>query len=238
MTTEKPVPNAESKQIDEYLKRPALYRNVDGTEEINMGIMGLGVAAMLFVYPAHAGSVRGWAGAALIYIYLGILAAIVHFGSKAVKKRLTYPRTGFAEPRCTNRGGKWAVLGAIMLASAVFGAVVSLSAFRRPLAGPALVSCGGLIVSVAFATGIGKRVPWKQWVAAILAVGAVAIAFLPPWLLASAYRGVPIPRPISPAMLGALCFYLAWMGVVFLTSGLITLRQYIGAARPVEPDAE
>jgi hypothetical protein len=251
MTTQKPVANPESRQIDEYLKRPALYRNVDGTEEINIGIMGLGMAAMRFLVPAEAswglahglaGSARGLAGLALgmmpFYVYFGILAAIMHFGSKAIKNRWTYRRTGFAEPRCTNRGGKWVALGAIMVVSALLSAVFALMALRRFSGGPALVGCGGALLAVVFATGIGKLPPWKRWVAAILGLGSLAIALMPSDLLASVYKGVTIPKMLSPSLLGALFLEGLWMGVVFLTSGLITLRQYIRGTRPMEPGSE
>jgi hypothetical protein len=225
MATTKPVENTESKQIDELLKRPALYRNVDGTEEINIGIMGLGIAAMLFFVPAEA----RW-GMLPFYVSLGILAAIVHFGSKAIKNRWTYRRTGFVELRCTSRGGKWVVLGVIGFVSGLLSAVFALMALRRFSGGPALVGCGGVLLAVVFATGIGRRPPWKRWVAAILAMGSLAIAFIPPHLDA----GIPI----SPSLHGAVILEGAWMGLVFLTSGLITLRQYIRGTRPMEPDSE
>jgi len=238
MATTKPVGNTESKQIDELLKRPALYRNVDGTEEINLGVMGLGVAALLVLYPEFAGPTRGLAGAAVVYVFLAILFAIMHFGTKAIKRRLTYPRTGFAEPRCTNSGGKWVVLGAIMVISGLFSALIALMALRRLSGGPALVGCGGVLVAVAFAIGIGKRVPWKRWVAAIFGLGSMVIAFVPAGRLASVFQGVPIPKMLSPSVAAALFIEDAWMGVVFLTSGLITLRQYIRSTRPAEPDSE
>jgi hypothetical protein len=235
MATTKPVGNTESKQIDELLKRPALYRNVDGTEEINVGIMGLGLASLRLLYPALGGwDPGGLAG----LVYLGVLGVLVHLGSKAIKKRLTYPRTGFAEPRCTNSGGKWVVLGAIMVISGLFSALIALMALRRLSGGPALVGCGGVLVAVAFAIGIGKRVPWKRWVAAIFGLGSMVIAFVPAGRLASVFQGVPIPKMLSPSVAGALFIEDAWIGVVFLTSGLITLRQYIRSTRPAEPDSE
>jgi hypothetical protein len=235
MATTKPVGNTESKKIDELLKRPALYRNVDGTEEINVGIMGLGLASLRLLYPALGGwDPGGLAG----LVYLGVLGVLVHLGSKAIKKRLTYPRTGFAEPRCTNSGGKWVVLGAIMVISGLFSALIALMALRRLSGGPALVGCGGVLVAVAFAIGIGKRVPWKRWVAAIFGLGSMVIAFVPAGRLASVFQGVPIPKMLSPSVAGALFIEDAWIGVVFLTSGLITLRQYIRSTRPAEPDSE
>jgi len=235
MTTQKPIANAESQRIDDYLKRPVLYRNVDGTEEINMGIMGLGLAGMRFVYPLLEGSPLS---GILKFAYLGVGLAIMHFGSKAIKKRLTYPRTGFAEPRCTNRGGKWLIMGATMLAAAVVSVVFALIAAGRLSAGPGLVGGAGMITAAVFANGIGKRVPWKLWVAAILAAGSLAIAVLPPSLLVSVCQGVSLPPKLSPALIGAIFLYLVWMGVVFLTSGLITLRQYVRTTQPAEPGAQ
>lgn len=172
------------------------------------------------------------------YVSLGILAVIMHFGSKAIKNRWTYRRTGYAEPRCMNRGGKWVVLGAIGFVSGLFSAVFALMALRRVSGGPALVGCVGVLVAVAFAIGIGKRVPWKRWVAAIFGLGSMGIAFVPAGRLASVFQGVPIPKMLSPSVAGALFIEDAWMGVVFLTSGLITLRQYIRGTRPMEPDNE
>jgi hypothetical protein len=235
MTTQKPIANAESQQIDDCLKRPALYRNVDGTEEINMGIVGLGLAGSRLLAPLlHASALGGLSW----FLYMMVLFAIMHFGSQAIKKRWTYPRTGFAEPRCTNPGGKWVILGAIAVAGGVFGALGALFATRRLSGGPAFLGCGGLLTAVIFAAGIGRRVPWKRWVAAILALGSLALALLPQKLLASVYQGVSIPNVLLPSLLGALFLYGAWMGVVFLTSGLITLRLYIRNTRPAEPDSE
>ena len=130
MATTKPVGNTESKQIDELLKRPALYRNVDGTEEINVGIMGLGLASLRLLYPALGGwDPGGLAG----LVYLGVLGVLVHLGSKAIKKRLTYPRTGFAEPRCSSRAPKWLVFGVIGLMSGTVAAVFTFDHEGAPL---------------------------------------------------------------------------------------------------------
>jgi hypothetical protein len=236
MTTQKPVANAESEQIDELLKRPALYRNVDGTEEISIGILGLSLASMRFIYPLFEGTFLG--GGVSWWLFMMVVGGLMHFGSKAVKKRLTYPRTGFVEPRCTNRGGKWLVLVAIGLGSGGVSAVATLIALGRIGGGPALVACGGVVTAVAFAFGIGKRVPWKRWTAVALAAGSLAIAFLPAGFLASIFDGVKLPAKLSPGLLGAFFLYGAWMGVVFLSSGLITLWQYIRSTRSAEPDAE
>jgi len=235
MATTKPVGTTESKQIDELLKRPALYRNVDGTKELDMGIMGLGFLGMRFVYPLPADPALG---GLCCLVLVGISLAIMHFGSKAIKRRWTYPRTGFAEPRCAKRGGMWMMLGSVVLGSAVFGAAVSLLALRRLSGGPTFVGLAGVVTAAIFAASVGVRAPWKQCVAAVFALGSLAIAFLPPDLLASLCQGPSFPAPFSPSLLGAFFLYGAWMGAVFLTSGLITLRLYIRGTRPAAPDSE
>src|ERR1039457_494141 len=85
--------------IQELTNRPKAYYNIDGVGELEMGVFWIGFALILRAQErTPSGSV--WHQP---LIYFALLVAILHYGSKAVKTHITYPRTGFVEYRKSQR---------------------------------------------------------------------------------------------------------------------------------------
>jgi hypothetical protein len=141
-----------------------------------------------------------------------IILLVIHYGTKAIKTRVTYPRTGFVEYRTGP-----ATLIATALSAALIVVAIGLGArWHWSLATAATVY--GLILAAGYAYRIARATPWKWVVVAIMSAGSVAAAWLPD-------DGVQrhFPAGLGPAFL--LTFSVS--GVVLAVSGAITLRQYL-----------
>ena len=79
-------------QVDNFLERPKLYYNIDGVGELSMGFM-LWAFAFLGWKQQYAPSGSAWHSMYLLIVYVGLMFLILKFGSKAIKERVTYPRT-------------------------------------------------------------------------------------------------------------------------------------------------
>jgi hypothetical protein len=83
-------------QVEELLDRPKLYSNIDGTGELGYGVLFFGYGLLLLLM-MHLPEKSFWhVNSALFYI---CLLVIVGFGTIAIKKYITYPRTGFVKYR-------------------------------------------------------------------------------------------------------------------------------------------
>ncbi|HXP61103.1 MAG TPA: hypothetical protein VN829_11460, partial [Dongiaceae bacterium] len=101
-------------QVRNIMDRPRLYYNIDGLGEVNIGVMFLGFALLLWLL-VHSPANSLWHQVAWL-VFLG-LALIMHYGTKALKTHVTYPRTGFVEYRRSDRRRTSiiaAVLGALV----------------------------------------------------------------------------------------------------------------------------
>src|ERR1035438_8354583 len=103
-------------QIDSLLERPKAYCNVDGVGELSVGVMTLGFALIFWIqlHTARSSAWHQWA-----WVILWGVVALIDYGSKAIKKHITYPRTGFVEyPKSARR-----LLGPIAAAVAAVFAI-------------------------------------------------------------------------------------------------------------------
>ena len=156
--------------------RPLAYHNIDGTGELGFGVMMLGFATIGWMQK-HTPPGSAWHSMYVFVIYMAAMLAVIHYGTKAIKERITYPRTGFVEYRRRN-----SVIAAVLAGVAAMGFAAGVMLVRhlhwhitRPAAG------FGLLFSVGYAIGM-VRAGWAWWklaVPAVLAVGAGAIAVLP-----------------------------------------------------------
>lgn len=203
-------------QPDEYVWRPMRYQNIDGIWEIGIGFMWL-------AFPLLEGSLRNtprnslwhwhWRGA---FLSIALVGFVVMFGVRALKNRITYPRTGFVKYR--GLAGKAWLTGLIACAISVSVAILVAHLWHhlRFSAWVALYSAGwGLLYALLTRMEGG----WRWVLLAAMVVGPVAISTLPLdgyWL-----EDLPV----------------AWIGLTYFVSGVIALCLYLRRTQPAEEGA-
>jgi hypothetical protein len=156
--------------IEELTNRPKAYYNIDGVGELEMSFFWLGFALILWVQ-AHTPGGSLWHQP---LIYFALLIAILHYGSRAIKAHVTYPRTGFVEYRKGDR--LWArIMGVVAGALAVIAIVVVIRSHWENAA----LTLYGLLFAAGYAWRIARTAPWKWGVVCLLATGSMAIPALP-----------------------------------------------------------
>ena len=117
-------------KLQNYMDRPKRYDNIDGSGEIYMGLMFLGFGLLNYlqtVLPKDSlWSTNGFASLLFMYLILIPVLALGFWGVKAIKKHITWPRTGYVAYGAGGSDAKarksfWAV----MVAVAVFAAVIA-----------------------------------------------------------------------------------------------------------------
>jgi len=94
-------------QIPSLLERPKLYYNVDGVGELGIGFMCLGWSLLGWLQ-LHTPRTSVWHPMYTFPIYVAVMLSIIHYGSKAIKNRITYRRTGFVDyGLATSIGFQW-----------------------------------------------------------------------------------------------------------------------------------
>ena len=198
--------------IDEAIKQPKRYWNVDGIPETVMGISWLVLSAALLVVELMPKdrSFRYPAGALIVaMIAMGVLMPFwLPRTIRRWKERVTYPRTGYVEPRKPSVAVR---ISAIFLTGlTAFGIVLgarSGSSVREwmPIAVAMLVS--GALVHLA----------WRMRTA--------RLAILAPLIAVSALITTAIHLHVG------VSYGVIWLtsAVVCLVDGLLTLRGYLKA---------
>ena len=190
-------------QIDDYVKRPIRYQNIDGLGELTLGILLIVIAPLdLFKEAASSGFWHYWI---VILICLVALLTALRYVRRALRARITYPRTGYVRYRRTM---PWiaGVTGAAFAFGIGFGLRHLAPNFSAegwmPLVSSAL---WGLL----YALMTQMDAAWRWIVLIALVAVPPAIATL----------------PLSRLWLNTLP-YLA-QGVIFSLSGAITLTLYL-----------
>src|SRR6266568_8387988 len=75
--------------LDHLLDRPKLYYNIDGVGELVMGFMCLGYALFGWMQ-VHSPEGSFWHWNSTFLVYLWVMWAIIHYGSKAIHEPTTY----------------------------------------------------------------------------------------------------------------------------------------------------
>ena len=202
-------------QIHEYLMRPKRYDNIDGTGEMSMGVMMLGFALLVHlqsILPKTSIWTYGWTSMLFMYVILVPVLCLSYWGVKAIKKYITYPRTGYVAFRPVTKS--WALPIVLIMSAIVSAAVVFVIRFARWHDAMALKRAIAIALLVApygwFVFHLGGDHRWKWSVLAVLAVGLAAISF--------AVRGGMVAYA-RPAFL--------FVGLVWVASGLATLYLYL-----------
>lgn len=209
-------------QVGDLLERPKLYHNIDGLGELNMGFMFLSVALLLW-FQAHTPEDAIWHQMYFFLIYVGVMLAAIHYGTKAIKTHITYPRTGFVEYR---RRYRW--LGVV-----VTGALTALTipvlifAARRHWDVTALPSLFGLVLAAGTTYRFARTVRWKLVVVVTMTAASLAIALLPPSYFGALADDSWTTHPVRTKLVGGFLLTLIVYGALWLISGGISFWLYL-----------
>jgi hypothetical protein len=170
---------------------------------------------------------HGWTSMLFMYLILVPVLSLGYWGIKAIKKHITYPRTGYVAFRPVTKSR--AALMALIICSAVWAAVAFAVAFFAVRSGhwraTALTRAVTIVFMVAtygwFIFRLGGEHRWKWLVLAFLAAGLVAISFT--------VRGDMIAycRPAS-----------LFVGLVWVASGVATLCLYLRCTKAPAGETE
>jgi hypothetical protein len=210
-------------QFGSLLERPKLYYNIDGVGELSIGFMCLAFALNDWLQ-AHAPRNSFWHSMYAFVIYMAVMIAIIHYGSKAIKNRITYPRTGFVDYRPRDKYWFPAVAGASV--SALLGALIYV-ATRRHWEASSLVS---LLVGLTLAASyirIARSVRWKWAVFGVVVAGVLVINILPEDLIEAFVNHTSLTPSIPAKVLGAYWLTFVLYGAVSMVSGAISFWLYL-----------
>jgi hypothetical protein len=213
-------------QAGSLLDRPKFYNNIDGVAELGGGVMFLGYALMLWL---EAHTPNGSVGHKMSFVIFAAVFAIIHYGSKAVKNRITYPRTGFVEYRKSKTVWLPGIIGALIPPLAMGGL---FAARRHHWDLTASVPLFGVVFAAAYAYGIARAVRWKWVVVWAIMLGSFVTAFLPANLLASVAGDSWATHPVRTRLVGTFLLSLMIYGTMLLISGGISFWLYLRHTQP------
>jgi hypothetical protein len=223
-------------QIESILQRPKLYNNVDGVGELGMAFMLLGFGLLSWLQArSPAGAI--WHRMDVFVMWVGLMLLGIHYGSKAIKKHITYPRTGFVE----YRNLKSTRLSALVLgcATALLTALGLYLAARTHwkidgshwgLTTP--VALIGLVFVVFYVLHMVSAVRWKLAAAAAMAVCSVAIAVLPAGVVGAVAGSASAVATLDERSSGAWLLTIVLYGAILLISGAISFVLYLQHTQP------
>jgi hypothetical protein len=197
----------------------------DGIFEIEFGMLlaGVGTLRAIIHFAGEKSTAYYWFSGVLLVFMIGCGWGFNRFG-KALKARITYPRTGFIafKPRTFNFKRILAIL-ALFIFAGVLGGVVGVVATQpnQQEIGGIVPITQGIIGALAF-TIAAKRVEVKRFY--YLAAFSVGIG------LAIASFGVGV-------VLGLSSFYLS-IGLAMVVSGCVALVKYLRSYEPVDLSGE
>jgi hypothetical protein len=191
--------------ITEYTRKPALYEHLDGTADLGFGIFFL----------AWATSLRISQGSIAFLVASAVAGIVVHFGTRYIRRRLVYPRSGYLKPQKR----PW-MLAFVVLLSVAGSAGLSFW-LAKPRSGPSPPLLFGLLMGLVM---LIRAVIDRTRNRVILAIVSIAIG------LALQF--------IEPRQAPGFFWYCLLMGIAFLLSGALTLRFYILRTPPRNLETE
>ena len=215
-------------ELRDFMGRPVRYNNIDGTGEMGIGVMMLGFALVGYLMSYLRGVVpESWTGkvdpVGLLVLFggMGAVLGLIQWGTKAIKKHITWPRTGYVAYR---RSAKSRLT--IMVAAAILGfGFTCLMGLARRHDAMSLARMGYLAVMPAayaiFVYRFDRECPWKWLVLLFIALGLLAIGIIVPGKI------VELVRPVS-----------LFLGLTFLGSGGATLWSYMRHTQPPALEAK
>lgn len=226
-------------RIESLLERPKFYNNIDGVGELGMGCMILGFALLTWMQARSPGGSL-WHKVYVVLPLILVLVSIIDQGSKAIKKHITYPRTGFVEYRKRDnvRPAMIAFVVAAMAAMGLAHAVRSHWGMGSHLGLTTPGALVGLVFAATYGYGVARAVRWKWAVAGAIAICSVVIAILPVELVGALAGSTSSAGAFSAAAVGAWLLSILTYGVILLISGVISFVLYLRHTQPPERAAE
>ncbi|MCX6070743.1 MAG: hypothetical protein NTU91_07780 [Chloroflexi bacterium] len=193
-------------------RRPVHYWYDDGLAEIGVGLLFLVLAALFAVEGrAPAGSLPPWFSALGLPVVVVSGMIVLGLSMRAVKERLTYPRTGYVSYPRTGPARKW--LAGVIGGGVSFLLVLFLAA--RPDWMIALPALQGAAVAVVF-----LLLSFRSGVLRLALQGVLALAT---GLIVSF---VGVGTSVSTALV------FGSVGLASLISGLLVLAHYLRTTAP------
>jgi hypothetical protein len=155
-------------QIQDYLSRPARYANVDGLNELAWGAILCGFSAFDWL---HAISSRDslWHHRWAQMLYTTALVLLIYIAGKALKRYVTYPRTGFvAYPDTAGRRVAPLVAFAVAIPTALVAAAI-----HNGLRPATLLGASNLLF---YAFAAQPLRPWKYGFLLLIAAGTLWVS--------------------------------------------------------------
>ena len=212
-------------QVESLLKRPRAYDNIDGVGELMLGFMCL-VFALFQWLQVHTPEHSIWNRTYMFLIWVGLMLVVTTFGYKAIKKHVTYPRTGFVKYRAPGKTWRMivAMIGAFVAAVLAASLYAARSHWNMTSTLPAVL---GLLVAAGYAFGVGRTARWKWAVAVSILLGSIVIAALPTDLTGMIASGSWMTASYPAESIGTFLLCIILYGAMFLISGGITFWLYL-----------
>lgn len=209
-------------QVERFLERPKLYYNIDGVGELGIGFMCLGYALLGWLQ-LHTPQNSVWHQMYTLFIYVAVMICIIHYGSKAIKNRITYKRTGFVEYL---RRDKYWVPMAVGAGVSVLASGGLLLAMRRHLEISTFASLLGLLFAATYIP-FARTVRWKWTMFCAMVAGTFIIAVLPADLIGAFAIDPSLSSAISAKAMGAFWLTVVVYGALLMISGGISFWLYL-----------
>lgn len=217
-------------EFQNLMEKPKRADSYDGTGEMVFGLMALGYGLLGYVQvalPKNSIWRQGSYGKLLFFAGVLLMLGLMIGVTKVIKKRITWPRTGYVKYR--NPGRKfwwWTWMVGVAIFSAVIAAGVAfLMRFDRRHDWISLVWMANQPIYVAcYAYWIYRMErdhPWKWLVLLFMALGLLAIALIAP-----------------AGLVGLGQLMLLFVGIVWFGSGGATLCLFIRHNQPPALEAE
>ena len=219
-------------QIGSLLERPRLYHNIDGLGEVSGGVFCLGFALILWLI-SYWPEDSVWHKTSLA-VFVALLL-VIQYGVKAIKRRITYPRTGFVEYR---RRERWSAMtiAAVLSGALVPAGLVMVSRRHWDIATPA--SFVWLVFVAVYAYTFARTVHWKWVIVAAMALTAVVIAFQPADVLGRVANDSWVAQPVRTRLVGRSLLFLMTYGAILLISGAISFWLYLRHTHMPEQESQ
>ena len=156
----------EELQIQDFVSRPARYANIDGFNELGWGAMVCGFFCFDWlnaITPRDSLWHRTW----VQMLYVPVMVLLIYFAGRALKRYVTYPRTGFVAYPQTARGRMAPLVAATVAVVAALGAAVVVRGGLR------MATLLGAVNLLFYLVAAQPLRPWKYGFLALIAAGTI-----------------------------------------------------------------
>ena len=204
------------KPIEHFINRPKRYVNVDGLGELSFGLILLAFPFWWWGLAALAPKDSGWQGVLLLLPLL--LVGWIPRGIEALRKRVTYARTGFVLARQEPMPLRILLVVGLLLLLLYLPVVLPPLRHLNP---SALMGICGTGLAAAYAYEIARGVRWKCIVVLVLAIGSLGVSLVGWGLYTWRWIGL----------------LFVFFGLAWVISGGITFWLYLRRTQPLAEDA-